>query len=205
MSASDVRAQWRRAAGRGGVHFLILPNSPEEAHKALRTHAATHGNPQHRGAVDEAWTKALAHELTKGPDSGFSIHDHLGDGPSSGYMVSIDDTEQTHALSEVLADPDIIKDYYERHQSAMADPTKFFGAWIEGDRVFFDVSTHVTEAKRANDLGYQHHQIAYFDLQDFTSKKCVPPDQFHTSSRQYGRNPTAWGDQVLAMVREASH
>lgn len=175
--------QWRRsAAGEDGVRHLILPKDDHEtAHGHIMTHlgpktAATFDNPE--PATD--WGKKVMHEVTK--NKGFSFHDHIGDGPSSGYMVStLKGAEQTIPLRDITSDH--VADFRDVHQQELKNPNNYLGAWVHKGKVYLDVSTHVQSREQAHHLARQHKQIGVFSLANFETEMTEPhPSQQRAAS-----------------------
>jgi len=104
------------------------------------------------------------------PDGGFSIHDHIGDGPTTGYMVSLNkSTERDFPVSELSADH--IRQYQEDHADELSQPGTYFGAWHNPSdgRVYLDVSTNFKDKDEAMKAAKKADQIAIFDLSTFDS------------------------------------
>lgn len=192
------------------IDYLILPDDAQSARAALYAHHfLTHSDEDEgKTAVKSAeWNRSLlAHLSAKG---GFSVYDYLGGAPTAGYMVCTDkSTEKTCTMAQVVADPSIIEEYYDSHTLG---PREFFGAWLHtpSGLVFFDVSTHKNNIVTADQIGWDHHQLAVYDIVKGKSCDVEDPDicnpndlQFPASKRVYARNRTHFIDQVMAMVRE---
>lgn len=150
--------QHKAVTSQVSLHFL--PDDDEAAAAALRAHAQ-----RGRTAMSQdQWGKEALHRLTS--EQGFTVHDHFGDAPSSGYMVSTDKTrEQVIPLHSVTAQD--IASYRAQHAEALKHPNNYLGAWVEGDNAFLDVSTHVPELHQAMTLAKTHDQLGVFDLDNF--------------------------------------
>jgi len=104
------------------------------------------------------------------PDGGFSIHDHIGDGPTTGYMVSMNkNTERDFAAKDLTADH--IRQYQEDHADELSQAGYYFGAWHnpEDGRVYLDVSKNFKDKDEAMKAAKGADQIAIFDLSTFNS------------------------------------
>lgn len=172
MSAADLRAQWRRLAAGDRPAYLYLPKNPYDAHQAMLEHAAQHPRvgsimpPADRhGETYSGWTRDILHALTTGDNPGFSVHDHLGDGPKHGYMVSVDPhDEEVVPLRAVQMTPDYIGEYLDTHEPSLRGPDSYFGGWAHNGKVFFDTSIHTDSADEARKLAIEHNQKAYYDI-----------------------------------------
>lgn len=151
--------QWRNAAATSGVKFLLLPHEDEHAaHEALQHHGKT---ARLRVVADQEWSKTAMHALTA--EGGFTLHDHVGDGPTGGYMVSVTKgTEEVHDVAAMT--PETIAAYRDKHAAQLADPDVFLGAWVYQGKAYLDISTHVQGKSQALALAKQHDQIGIYDL-----------------------------------------
>ena len=152
-------------APRDRVHFVLLDQSdPEEAYRQLlATGAKSLGHEAAPFLPVNEWDRDVMHSITK--DHGFSFHDHPGDGPQSGYMVSVDRSSENvvpiwHLSSKYIAD------YMALHQAQLADPTNYLGGWVYKGNLYLDISKHVPDRQTALDLAKQHHQLGIYDLGD---------------------------------------
>lgn len=151
------------------IRLVILdPIDPEKAAEQLLEHADTIGGgekqalvyPTQRKTVGE-WDKALMHDLTK--THGFTMHDHPGDAPKDGFMVSIDQSsEQKMPLVDVT--PQRIADYMSVHQQELKDPNNYLGGWVFRGTTFLDISRWVPDEQQAMTLAKANHQLAIYDL-----------------------------------------
>lgn len=107
------------------------------------------------------WGKQVQHAVTK--DHGFTFHDHIGDGPKDGYMVSVDkDSEQVMPMLGLH--PDQIADYRDMHQQELKDPENYLGGWVYKGKVYLDISHHVADQNQALALARQHQQLGVYDI-----------------------------------------
>jgi hypothetical protein len=156
------------------VHFVLLNHEdPHGAHAALRAYGDEHVHgdvpprregastmPYRQPAVTD-WGKSVQHAVTK--DGGFTFHDHVGDGPKNGFMVSVQkDTE--HAIPVRDLTPEILADYRDVHQADLADPKNFLGGWVYKGKAYLDISRHVEDRNEAMDLARQHKQLGIYDI-----------------------------------------
>ena len=194
--SETVRSQWREAAGRDKAHYVFLPNDASGALSAL---GLIEGSGRLSTEAGESASALLRSVLYR---KGFTVHDHLGDAPTTGYMVSLQGYEEPYPLQELEAAPEIIEAYFEEHEPIISQPGNYFGAWLHKGNVYLDVSRHFDNVSEALEAGREWNQLAIFDLSHGISIS-VPTGETIEGARVYGRNPTVVSDQVLAHVRDA--
>lgn len=96
-------------------------------------------------------------------DEGFSFRDKVGDGPSGGYMVSVNKHTETRIPINQLTAADVA-DYMSVHQQELAEPDQYMGGWLHKGYIYLDVSKNVRDLDEAMRLARQHSQLAIFDL-----------------------------------------
>jgi hypothetical protein len=149
-----------RLASTGNARYILLPHwDPEEAAQILRDHhedmQATH---HHASPMTQA--PQLVDMAKKG---GFTLHDHVGDAPTNGYMVSQrKDTEQTWPIESLK--PEHIANYANQHARQLASPDNYLGGWLDNGKFYLDVSTHRPSIDRAASDGVRANQLAIYDL-----------------------------------------
>lgn len=172
------------------VHLLLLPHEDEHAcHRAIQRHLVTQARGHLRllAATTSEWGKAAMHALTT--DQGFTCHDHLGDGPKGGYMVSFSKkTEKVIAVADIT--PADIAAYRDKHKSALANPNNYLGAWVYEGNVYLDVSTHVTSLEDAMAKAKANSQLGVYDIAN--GKTIDTADYFDS------RKAAALSDQIQA-------
>lgn len=149
------------------VRLLLLPLDAEQAHAAILTHLDTAGD-QHEAAIYPqrrrtlgTWDRDLMHSITK--DHGFTMHDHIGDAPSQGFMVSLDKgSEETVPITDIS--PEKVSDYMSVHQQELRDPNNYLGGWTYKGNVFLDISRHVPDQEQAVRLAKANNQLGIYDL-----------------------------------------
>lgn len=229
MGFNEVTQQWQKVAHQKGVHFIFLPKDPRQAHRALVEHAQEHGLSFEAGPGD--WGGSLIEQIQN--HGGFTVADKIGDAPTKGFMVSQDKTtEEKHPYQDVIKNPEILDDYYRKHQAAIQQPSNYFGAWHAkdddgNDQVYLDVPTHTNHEMDANDKGHAAQQLAYFDLNEGKSYKVrapwersvmpgLPRQEGARKRISYGqkpsmrwlggfKNPTIARDQILAALKDGRH
>lgn len=149
--------------------LLLLPHEDAvmcyaHIHQHLRSCAAlsvTADTYTRAKPVATEWGRQVANAVTK--DKGFTFHDHIGDGPKGGYMVSVDKDSETVVPLRNLH-PDAIADYRDMHQQDLKDPNNFLGGWVYRGKVYLDVSRHVADRNQALALARQYKQLGIYDL-----------------------------------------
>jgi len=143
-----------------GLHLHLLPEDDAEAlAHLLRVHKPS----RTASAADDAdpFNRAALHAVAS--DGGFTVHDHMGDGPTSGYMVSLSKTSEKSIPLANLAAADITA-YRTRYATALKRADCYLGAWVFEGNVYLDVSQHVGDRTHAIDLAHQRDQLGIFDL-----------------------------------------
>lgn len=117
-----------------------------------------------REAAEILGTPTLTPELmTMAKNGGFTLHDHVGDAPTSGYMVSTHkNTEEMRPLSALR--PEHIAHYVNAHSRELANPNSYLGGWLDKGNFYLDVSTHRPTLDRAAADAAQNNQLAIYDL-----------------------------------------
>lgn len=139
------------------VHLLLLDHrDPDGAVSALLDHYRQY----HLAAVQD-WGRQAMDDLVG--HGGFSMHDHIGDAPTIGYMVSLDKAdEQVEDLQDIT--PSDIQEYRDEHASALAHPDVYLGAWENDGKVYLDVSAHFDDLSKAMKAASSNDQLAVYDL-----------------------------------------
>lgn len=160
------------------VHFVLVDHTkPDEAVMHLKRigmghlHGGERPDPRQREGMGYVppqnltpktdWGKSVMHAVTK--DQGFSFHNTIGDGPTSGYMVSTQKSSE-HAIPIRDLTPEVLGDYRDVHQQELADPDNYLGGWVHKGKVYLDISRHVTDQGQAAALAKEHNQIGIYDL-----------------------------------------
>ena len=105
-------------------------------------------------------TPELMDEARQG---GFTLHDHVGDGPTSGYMVSMDkNTEDSRPMDELT--PEVVQAFANKHAEALKSPTNYLGGWLDGGRFYLDISSHIPDLNQATNAAVRNKQLGIYDL-----------------------------------------
>lgn len=149
--------QWRNAAASSGVKFVLLDHTdPETAAEHLRGHGVTAA-----AAEPNEWGRSVMHALTT--TGGFSFHDHVGDAPDHGFMVSLSKSgEQVLPVRDVTGA--VVADYAALHAAELADPMNYLGGWVYKGKVYLDVSRLFLDKEEALAQARTHNQIGIYDI-----------------------------------------
>lgn len=119
--------------------------------------------PQH---PDRQWLDKLMQHIEDNGWAGMTIKENPGDGPSSGYMVSLKGMEDSFPLDDLSGQK--LKEYIQKHHPDInADPETYFGGWQEGNRWYNDVSQrhdHDRGLWPAATDAYRNDQLALYDI-----------------------------------------
>ena len=134
-----------------------------------------HAIPEH---PSRRWKEKLMEHLVRqyenGEPLGLTIRDEIGDGPTSGTMVSYPPEGDANRgnkgrlLGDLTAE-DLAAAATERRDKVHSDPDNYFGLWVEDDpedpygRLFADASENVDEPYDAVHKGIDREQIAIMD------------------------------------------
>jgi hypothetical protein len=94
-------------------------------------------------------------------NSGITYDVKSGEIPSTGWAVSIPGCEK---IVDYLTE-DGLQQYIAEHETVLAQPGNYLGAWFNGDEWYLDVSRVIDDRSTALELGSQWGQIAVFDLE----------------------------------------
>lgn len=155
----------------------ILKQAEQYPERCAVLHTAIPEYPSRR------WKEKLMDRLVQqyegGEPMGFTLRDELGDGPSSGTMVSYPPGDNEHnrgvPLSDVTA-KNLAAAALTRRERVHSDPDNFFGTWVEDDsvdpygRLFADVSESIDEPNDALEQALVRDQIAGMDNDKVDSK-----------------------------------
>ncbi|MER7986957.1 hypothetical protein ABTY53_15385 [Streptomyces noursei] len=82
--------------------------------------------------------------------------------PVSGYMVSLAGSERTFPL-ESFSSGDFA-DYMSDYECRVMGEGLFYGAWVDGELVYLDLSVNVADRAEAEAMGRLESQLAIFDV-----------------------------------------
>jgi hypothetical protein len=148
--------QARRRTASSSARYVLLPHwDTEEAHRILMQHAREMGFHTALQVTPELMDEARG--------GGFTLHDHVGDGPTSGYMVSMDkNTEDSRPMDELT--PEVVQGFADKHANALAQSGNYLGGWLDGGRFYLDISSHIPDLNRATNSAVRNKQLGIYDL-----------------------------------------
>ena len=157
-----VQREWERRKGlpsrtaSAKARYVLLPHwDPQACVEILQDHAAQMGG--RIATIDPNGLIDLAQQ------GGFTLHDHVGDAPTDGYMVSLDKhTEQVQPLESLR--PQHIADFVSKNARRLNDPHAYLGGWLDGKNFYLDVSVHRPSLDNAAHDAAMARQLAIYDL-----------------------------------------
>jgi hypothetical protein len=87
-----------------------------------------------------------------------------GNVPTSGYMVSIAGHEHTILKDNLTFEA--CHEFILKNPFLFTDDNYFFGAWVDGDNVVFDLSANYLYENEARQAGIDHNQRAIWDVEN---------------------------------------
>lgn len=152
--------------------YVLLPHwDPDACFEILRHHAAGQaGRTAAPLMMSEQWGKEVMDAANEG---GFTFHDHVGDGPTDGYMVSLyKNCETKLPMQELTADH--VRDFCTRHADLLARPHHYLGGWLDKGHFYLDVSVHVPKVDQALRDAIRARQLGVYDV---TNKRTMDTDE----------------------------
>lgn len=147
----------RRAWAPDGGRYVILPHwDAEEVVNILLQHANEMKTKTALQVTPELMNMARS--------GGFTLHDHIGDAPTTGYMVSLDkSTEDSLPISELT--PEYVQAFADKHADKLKVPGNYFGGWLNSDgRFYLDISSHTPDLNQATKGAFGNKQLGIYDL-----------------------------------------
>ena len=153
--------QARRKMASPTARYILLPHwDAEECVDILRDHDADMRMRTAAPLMDQQWGNDVMNSAKQG---GFTLHDHVGDGPTDGYMVSLDkQTEYKRPISELT--PDDVRNFVTKHSAELTKPNNYLGGWLDGGQFYLDISSHIPDLNRATSEAVRSHQLGIYDL-----------------------------------------
>lgn len=147
------------------ARYLLLPHwDPEECRNIMNDHHVDMlYNEHHQASVHTALPQPTPELMNQAKAGGFTLHDHVGDGPTSGYMVSLNKNTE-HAMPMNQLTPKLVGDYVQKNASHLQDPNSYLGGWLDKGNFYLDVSHHVPDLYHATKSALGAKQLGIYDL-----------------------------------------
>lgn len=152
------------------------PRSDEDRSARARAQAYLNGDTEATSNLSQAVADASQ------PDGGGTIRVADGAVPTTGFCYSpYPERSKVFASASDLTVASLMQ-YAKDNEDLLSQQGNYVGLWNdpEDGKVYLDVSVVTQEASEARVACKEHDQIAFFDLQDFTS---VTVDQTATSGQ----------------------
>ena len=121
-------------------------------------------------------------------NGGVSYNFTTGDyNPTDGYMVSLSGYE----IAFDKVEEQDIKDYIIENIGALTSENAYFGAWVDRDLIYFDVSVKVDDLYEACYSGIVNEQLAIFDNANAVAIHLPTPQKSGTFTQQATYNKQA--------------
>lgn len=145
-----------RKVASGKARYILLPHwDADEAYRILMQHAQDMGT--HTALQVSPELMDMAHK------GGFTLHDHIGDAPTDGYMVSLDkNTEHSMPITDLR--PQHIQAFADKHANNLGQQGNYLGGWLDGGKFYLDISSHIPEINRATAAAVRNKQLGIYDL-----------------------------------------
>jgi len=126
--------------------------------------AAQQGGGSDASASRTDWLRSapsLAERLQK--EGGFTYSVISKRSPKEGFVVSAH-PEREQVMDASKLRPDMLRQYVKENRDLLTKPGNYLGGWLDGDKVYLDVSTVVESKQEAVRLGKEHDQIGVYDI-----------------------------------------
>jgi hypothetical protein len=121
-------------------------------------------------------------------NGGVSYNFTTGDyNPTDGYMVSLPDYE----IAFDKVNEQDIKDYIIENIGVLSGDNTYFGAWVDRDIIYFDVSVKVDDLYEACYSGIVNEQLAIYDNANAVAIHLPTPQKSGTFTQQATYNKEA--------------
>jgi hypothetical protein len=121
-------------------------------------------------------------------NGGVSYNFTTGDyNPTDGYMVSLPDYE----IAFDKVNEQDIKDYIIENIGVLSGYNTYFGAWVDRDIIYFDVSVKVDDLYEACYSGIVNEQLAIYDNANAVAIHLPTPQKSGTFTQQATYNKEA--------------
>lgn len=152
----------------GAVYEILVPEGSVNGLEAISKHAShdqkTHGN---WATGVSSGVASTIQQFTR-DWGGLSISMVDGSMPTTGYMVSkppsfgkvVDEAD----FFDPVKGPKILSQYMREQKSDLATGKNYLGTWLNGGKVYLDVSENILDVGKATRLGRERDQIKIWDV-----------------------------------------
>ena len=122
--------------------------------------------------------------------------------PKSGYMVSIEGLERKCDCNNSVV---VFQDFVFENVTRATNENLYFGGWMEGQQIYFDLSKNIPNLKDAIRFGLENKQLAIFDVEKTTviSISDFTPQKGGTE-KQKKSYINAWIDKKIKEIKKQS-
>lgn len=96
-------------------------------------------------------------------NGGFSVKADSLEEPTRGFMVSLQGCEAVYNLAALDAKELLF--YTISHAARLKRHNAFFGGWLDGGKVYLDISVNIKSRAAALELAAKNNQLAIYDLE----------------------------------------
>jgi|GEM_PF-4829795 len=129
---------------------------------------STHGNWATGGEGQKI--TGLINKLYEKKTPGFSINIKSRRTPKTGYMCSEKGFEKTISVEDFYKTRDgarkYLVEYMQKNSEALSKRGAYFGAWVDGGKVYLDVSRRYESRQAGVDAGVSNEQQAIYDIKN---------------------------------------
>ena len=166
-TTASLRLAWDASEHPRGGHadnpgeFSTKPGRNGGGGKLRRDRRSDQPQQQQPGSDTSRFGRDVVHAIAK--DQGFTCKDHIGDGPTTGFMCSVSrGTEEAFPIADLT--PEHIAAYRDKHADLLADPDTYLGGWVWEGKVYLDVSKHFDDKDQALAAAKANDQIGIYDI-----------------------------------------
>ena len=132
-------------------------------------------------------------------DGGYSVN-FIGNKPKTGYMVggmtvitgkyriNKPTTRIVHGATPENTKA-AIKDFYKEHDALLRQPGNYLGTWMDGGKMYIDISQRVPTRAKALVLGRTRNELAVYDVRRGTSINIEKFSSWGTETQEWDSTP----------------
>ena len=113
------------------------------------------------GLVQPGELSMLQRTLTQ--QGGFTYQPQFDASPRDGFMVSPYEGREKVVPVDKMSTKYLSR-YIRQNRDVLTKSDHFLGGWVDGGKVYLDVSVRRADRQQAADLAREHRQLAFFDL-----------------------------------------